>query len=75
LRNETLAQQKLNVTVIPAPGNDLTMAEVIEPAVAHMGPPGGVLLSNTNRACGPRTLFDSKMRAELHDLLMRTSQS
>jgi len=73
--DQTFAQQKLNVAVIPRSRHDGTLPQVIEAAVAYMCPPGCALLDDTNGTGSAWPMFDGKVGPQLDDLFMRSTQS
>ena len=63
------------MAVIPRSRHDGALPQVIEPAVAYMGPPGRALLDDTNRTGSAWPMFDGKVGPQLDDLFMRSTQS
>ena len=74
-RDQALAQQQLDVAVIAGPGEEGSLPEVVQTAVADVRPPGGLLLHHAHRAGCPRTMLDRQLGAELDDLLVRAPES
>src|SRR5579863_9433088 len=68
--DHALAQQQLHVAVIAAARQELSLAQVIDAAVADVRPPGGVLLYQAHRAGGARPLLERQLRAEFDHLLV-----
>jgi len=61
--------------VIASAREHLTLAQVINAAVADVSPPGCVLLNQANRAGSARPLFERQAHANAHDFLMRAAES
>src|SRR5580698_5413417 len=73
-RDQSLAQQELDMTVIAGARDEAAVPMVIDAAVAHMRPPRGALLHETYRAGRARALLEGELHADAHDLLMRATE-
>src|SRR5262249_45961182 len=72
--DQAFAQQELDVTVIAAARDHRSMPQMVEPAIADMGPPRRSLLYQADGACSAWALLDRELSTELHDFLVRAPQ-
>jgi hypothetical protein len=72
--DQALLQQQLDVAVVPRAREYRALAQVIDAAVADVGPPGRVLLHEAQRAGCARPVFERQLRAERDDIGVRLPQ-
>ena len=74
LGDEALAQQHFDMTMIAGSFEHLRLPQLIDAAVADVGPVGRGILNQAHRASRPRPRLEAETRAQFHHLLVRPTE-